>query len=932
MPIETQEQADRLRSWARDNRSDPRVTQIAAELRTWGQGQGSEPIPEAPAPEPEPEANIDELTGKEVVPAPERSELFQGPIMDDDTRTRAHRMSTLSDRERQSVAQLEEMSRINPSSKMGNDAMIDQIVRKANGTHETLMDQVGTLASVGYGAGVPMIWAAAKEPVAGVAGLFQWARHGFSEDGDIAATNTIDAIRDFGRPEAGLTEKGSEAIQSLGEALAPVEDAVDDIATWGSMGNPYAATAIYTTLMGAPEIFSLAKGTSTLVRGGRGAGRVATPPDGMNGLIPDASGLTRAPDRISMARFVRDHGIPDSGVGWREPVVQAARRIAPESRAADLDVLVTGMRTAKEASETAMNAAFEQARSTRAWIGTRQAADFAQNTDQIIRMRGFDLEQMPQVQRYISQMAQLDETLPSGMSALPGQRFQRVNYGEVEMIRRRINQTLDDTNMTPSEGRAMGVLKNQLDDFIDNEFNQMAINGADPSALAAWQRARGMARTHAENFSDNRAIRQLIELNAEPEQVRNWIMGASDALPPAQVADTVRRIRNVVGDTSPEMVALRAEFTRGLMEPLLKTEPNWNGFMDGVNRFVERNPSLLKEMGFDQTAIPELRKAVTALTESGTDSWLAGLNPYALVSRFTVGHGIAKRGALVRLMTSTLRSMTGAVFGTRRRAVWNEMLRGTPDAQPLFPRNSATAGAFISAAQMDQLGIRVTPEREEQAMDAAQRAVENQQNQANGGPNPQIAARVLPGQGIMATLTGESRDPQMLAQGAEGFRPKPYTNDVVTNPTIGHGLEVATIADRNLNEAIGRSVQDIVQNGVSPDESRAMVSRMIAGNDRRIIARQGETYTKLDQGRRDAIRELAYWAGAEGALDFKDMWRMIKRNDFEGAAREMMDSKTVWGDQPRPTGNDLFRRDLVPQQRKWAFDRMVRIATQLRGS
>lgn len=103
----------------------------------------------------------------------------------------------------------------------------------------------------------------------------------------------------------------------------------------------------------------------------------------------------------------------------------------------------------------------------------------------------------------------------------------------------------------------------------------------------------------------------------------------------------------------------------------------------------------------------------------------------------------------------------------------------------------------------------------------------------------------------------------------EGLRLKPY-RDTVGKLTVGYG----------------RNLDDI---GVSRDEADFMLD-----NDIDMIEGQLKTvdeYQALDPIRQTVLVNMGFNLGFYGLMKFKKMWSAIAREDYNEAARQMLDSK-----------------------------------------
>jgi|SRR5690554_6313570 len=125
----------------------------------------------------------------------------------------------------------------------------------------------------------------------------------------------------------------------------------------------------------------------------------------------------------------------------------------------------------------------------------------------------------------------------------------------------------------------------------------------------------------------------------------------------------------------------------------------------------------------------------------------------------------------------------------------------------------------------------------------------------------------------------------------EGLRLKPY-RDTVGKLTIGYG--------RNLDD-----------NGISEPEAEMLLDNdidRVAGELYRIRG-----YNTLSPVRQTVIANMAFNLGTPGLMGFRRMWAAIERQDYESAAREMLDSK--WARQVGSRATELaeIMRDGEPR-------------------
>ena len=132
--------------------------------------------------------------------------------------------------------------------------------------------------------------------------------------------------------------------------------------------------------------------------------------------------------------------------------------------------------------------------------------------------------------------------------------------------------------------------------------------------------------------------------------------------------------------------------------------------------------------------------------------------------------------------------------------------------------------------------------------------------------------------GLAAAQDSVYRPDLVLAiKAEEGFRAKPYT-DTTGNLTIGYGLNLSI----GITEAEGAYL---------------LIERL---KDRERLVRAGLAgFDNLPSDIQDAVLDLAYVVGAEGALEFTDMRTALETGDYEAAAQAVLDSKFATEDPDR---------------------------------
>jgi lysozyme len=121
---------------------------------------------------------------------------------------------------------------------------------------------------------------------------------------------------------------------------------------------------------------------------------------------------------------------------------------------------------------------------------------------------------------------------------------------------------------------------------------------------------------------------------------------------------------------------------------------------------------------------------------------------------------------------------------------------------------------------------------------------------------------------------------ELLIKEHEGFRAEPY--DDMGDVSIGYG--------RNLSQV-----------GLSEEEATYLLRNDLKRVRRAIQDRFG--LDGLGSARQAVLISMGYNLGIGGLFSFKKMWAAIERADWDGAAREMLDSK--WAGQVKGRAVEL---------------------------
>lgn len=137
---------------------------------------------------------------------------------------------------------------------------------------------------------------------------------------------------------------------------------------------------------------------------------------------------------------------------------------------------------------------------------------------------------------------------------------------ELEKMRRRINLGLDKAERGTADFRFLTALKANFDRFVDDAVDRALFTG-DADAIAAVKKARKLNAEYMAKFKNDdqagKIIQKIVDENADDAMITRYIFGSAELGNVQGSLQTIRRIKEVVGDDSREWQALReAAFMR----------------------------------------------------------------------------------------------------------------------------------------------------------------------------------------------------------------------------------------------------------------------------------------------------------------------------------------------------------------------------------
>lgn len=516
-----------------------------------------------------------------------------------------------------------------------------------------------------------IVTGALAEPIAGYAGLIALTQ------GEDAAAAVAEVAEKY--TWAPRSEKARKWLGEVAAPLAKVEQGIDDLAVNGAAmvgGGPATATALKTIGLGLLEATGLVKGTRSSRLRARNAQKA----------------------QLEVEEAIKHSGIDPTQGGLEESIMRQADKVQATGRDTNAGDLHQALIAARQADKDALDAKFKVARDTKAMIETAPVRDFNRVMQDTLLRQGRDIANMPTLRDRLTDLQKLDRVNPMTGRPRPGGRATAVDLEQFETIRRRINSK-DGAN--PSEQAALVELKRGMDNWLDEQLTNDMISG-DPAAIARWKDARGAHSAWKQRFDADRMIVKLLDKEATPQQINNWIFGASTTSTLPQATATIKRLTDVLGPDHPAIKGLRHDFTYRMMEPLMGEKPNYQQFINQYDSVIKKRLPIAQMMGVDAGDLAIIRRAAaTAKKLPGNTPLIALAELPSVLSRVMLGNKLAKATLKVNLGRNLLHILFRNDRVSRRQIIRD--LAGVEETGGLLTQGSKEALPFIAAASFQSL-------------------------------------------------------------------------------------------------------------------------------------------------------------------------------------------------------------------------------------
>lgn len=269
------------------------------------------------------------------------------------------------------------------------------------------------------------------------------------------------------------------------------------------------------------------------------------------------------------------------------------------------EVVGESIRSRAQSMKSAINQAYEEARGTSAFARPANVRGLMEDARARLLDDGFDIMDMPAVQRRLSELDELQNfaTMAAQKNRKPGE----IPLNQLEQWRKRITAAIGEGPRTPQDA-ALIQLKRHYDRWISDQLDRDLLSGSE-EALSKWKSARALRTRYGELFESERAIEDIIRKDPTPEEMKNWLVGASSIGAKAQAGRIARKVAEIVGKKSPAWKALQEEVFSDLLANQPATGFSAQKFVTAFDKFTAKNPTLVRELFStgDLAAIKQLR-------------------------------------------------------------------------------------------------------------------------------------------------------------------------------------------------------------------------------------------------------------------------------------------------------------------------------------
>lgn len=527
---------------------------------------------------------------------------------------------------------------------------------------------------------------ALAEPSAGARGLYELVTTGDSDKAAQAIADWRDAVS-----FVPVTQEGQELLSKAVVPLQYLDETAMDVSGFLGRGNSYGSAAVYTAIMGIPDVLGFKGGQALKVS-------------------KKMKAAEEAAKRL---------GVPPTVQTMPSDIMASARRMSSTAEGDSMPAIQEALVKAKADQAKRIEGLKAEASQKKAFVNAEQAQAFAQDFTKRMANEGYDVSRMPRLQDALGQIDELGETtkLPAstilnkdGAPVRPAQEVppKPKSVQKYLQVRNRVNKALESMPERPripeevNEKTVLFRFRREMDQHLMDQFNQDMITGS-PEAIDLWKNYNG-ARDHMNRMfhgdgAADKIITRFIEQEATPEQLKRWLLGANSANALPNAAKVIERMKEVLGPNHPALQGIRSDLVYDLVKPLFDEKgPNLDAFIRNVDNTVSHRKSLWDVMDMNASDLKTLRNLAEISRKNPPMKTVKLVKDWSMAfSRMMPwAHSISKAGLKVSFMANLFRKLAGEHPANQRKIL--AQLAESEFGGPAVPRGSVAAGTFIEAA------------------------------------------------------------------------------------------------------------------------------------------------------------------------------------------------------------------------------------------
>lgn len=267
--------------------------------------------------------------------------------------------------------------------------------------------------------------------------------------------------------------------------------------------------------------------------------------------------------------------------------------------------------------------------------------------------------------------------------------FEDIDLRELETVRKRLNSVYRGAKNSPEDARGVRQIIKALDGWIDDAIDSGLASG-DPTAIKTLKEARALRTRYGQLFEPQtydgdagRVMQKIVNTDATPNEVVNLLFGYGELGQTPVSVRVAKRMRDILGDTSPEWGQYReAAFMRLIGGP--QGQGGKEMIISRINRALDgQGMSLTREI-FTPEEITRIKALRTAIERTVT--------PKSVGNPSKTGYEVAR---LLEDALGKVGGIAGLLKGDVTGAAATLGIKGAKNAKATVEARKVTSGVSL---------------------------------------------------------------------------------------------------------------------------------------------------------------------------------------------------------------------------------------------